>query len=110
MVYVQLNDFIINNRQIDAQLNNREIDNNDMIYKSLLVVPFLHLSINMTNNPFIYLMLGFSYRYFTKMLDRNYRRNPNPPLGIALGRMVIPFVLALQLEVLKLFIFQVDLI
>ena len=98
----QLNDFIINNRQIDAQLNNREIDNNDMIYKSLLVALFFtHLrAVNMTNNPFIYLILGFSYRYFTKMLDRNYRRNPNPPLGIiALGRMVIPFfVLALAIR------------
>ena len=82
----QLNDFII---------NNREIDNDDMIYNSLLVALFftyIKLVNNINYNPLIFLILAFSYSYFLKMLNRNYRRNPNPPLGIiALGYMVIPF-------------------
>jgi uncharacterized membrane protein len=82
----QLNDFII---------NNREIDNDDMIYNSLLVALFftyIKLVNNINYNSLIFLILGFSFSYFLKMLIINYRRNPNPPLGIiALGYMVIPF-------------------
>jgi|TARA_B100001093_G_scaffold359095_1_gene343709 hypothetical protein len=81
--------------QNDFIINNIEIDNDDMIYNSLLVAIFftyIKLVNNISNNPLIFLILGFSYRYFLKMLNINYRRNPNPPLGIiALGYMVIPF-------------------
>ena len=92
----ELNDFII---------NNREVDNNDMIYNSLLVALFftyIKLVNNINYNPLIFLILGFSYSYFLKMLNRNYRRNPNPPLGIiALGYMVIPFfVLILAISII----------
>ena len=74
--------------------NNREVDNNDMIYNSLFLALFITLIklSKMSNNPFIYFILFFCYRFLLKMLNRNYRRNPNPPLGIiALGYMVIPF-------------------
>ena len=74
--------------------NNREVDNNDMIYNSLFVALFITFIklFRMSNNPFIYFTLFFCYRFLLKMLNRNYRRNPNPPLGIiALGYMVIPF-------------------
>ena len=74
--------------------NNREVDNNDMIYNSLFVALFITFIklFKMSNNPFIYFILFFCYRFLLKMLNRNYRRNPNPPLGIiALGYMVIPF-------------------
>lgn len=93
---------MLNNNDDDnfaAQLNvfidnNREVDNNDMIYNSLFVALFITFIklFKMSNNPFIYFILFFCYRFLLKMLNRNYRRNPNPPLGIiALGYMVIPF-------------------
>lgn len=85
----QLNDFINNNN------NNREVDNNDSIYNSLLITLLLtHIKLfNMSNNPFIFFILFFSHNFFLKMLNRNYRRNPNPPLGIiVLGCMIIPFL------------------
>ena len=51
--------------------NNREVDNNDMIYNSLFVALFITFIklFKMSNNPFIYFTLVFCYRFLLKMLN-----------------------------------------
>tara|TARA_Y100000816_G_scaffold28911_1_gene18480 strand:+ start:9847 stop:11547 length:1701 start_codon:yes stop_codon:yes gene_type:complete len=89
----QLNNFIDNNRRVD---------NDDIIYKSLR---YLNLYIflcafkepSITRNPFNLLILFFCANFFLGIINKYYRRNPHPSPGlVALGYITIPFIFLIE--------------
>jgi len=70
------------------------IDNNDWIYASLhSVIACIHTRIfKYTDSGIVNIILVFSYIFFSRIINKHYRRNPNPPISlVTLGYMCIPF-------------------